>query len=150
VDQYILEVKQASEAIAKEKAAEDQKKKDQLAKEAKDKADAQSVGDSYLKAFVNGNEDGVRATLSKGYQTEYDFDALKAEKRTTYYPKSYRIVSVDKEGDNYKLTSSISFVYIYQDANGNNVENTQPTTFIYRVVFADSTKSWKIDGQVDR
>lgn len=150
MDQYILQVKQASEAIAKEKAAEEQKKKDQVAKEAKDKADAQSVGDSYLKAFINGNEAGVRATLSKGYQGEYDFDSLKPEKRTSYYPKSYRIVSVDKDGDNYKLTSSVSFVYIYQDANGNNVENTQPTTLIYRVIFVDSTQSWKIDGQIDR
>lgn len=150
LDQYILGVKQESENIAKEKAAEEQKEKDQTAKEAKDKADAQSVGESYLKAFVNGNEDGVRATLSKGYQGEYDYDSLKAERRTSYYPKSYRIVSVDKDGNNYKLTSSVTFVYVYQDSNGQNVESMQPTTLIYRVVFSDSTQSWKIDGQIDR
>ena len=154
MDQYIQDVKLTSEKIAKEKQDEENKKKAEeqaaIDKEKKDKASVQTVGDTYLKAFVSGSVDGVKSTLTKGYQGEYDYDSLKAERRTTFYPKSYRIVSVDKDGSNYKLTSSVAYVSVYQDSDGNNVETTQPITLIYRVVFIESTQSWKIDGQVDR
>ncbi len=153
LDVYISEVKSKKEDIDKEKKAEEQKKKDDeaaaKAKDASDKASVESVASSYYKAYINGSESGVRATLSKGYQDEYDFASLTPARRTSFYPKSYRVVTVAKDGDNYKLTSSVSYVSIYQDSGGNNVESTQPVTEIYRVVYSADTGSWKIDGRVE-
>lgn len=153
MDQYIQDVKLTSEEIAKEKEEEEKKKVEEaaakVAKEKQDKASVQTLGDTFLKAFVSGSEDGVRSTLTKGFQEEFDYESLKAERRTSFYPRSYRIVSVDKDGSNYKLTSSVTYVSIYQDSEGNNVENITPITLIYRVVFVESTQSWKIDGQTD-
>lgn len=153
LDNYIREVKLAYEKIEKEKQEEEAKKAkeaaDKAAKDAKDKASVQSVSETYFKAFINGNEDGVRSTLSKGYQTEYDYASLKAERRTDFYPKSYRIVAVDKAGDNYKVTSSVTYVSRYTDSSGNPQEVVNPITTIYRVVFSTETQSWKIDGQLD-
>ncbi len=149
LDDYIHEVKLTAEKIAKEKAEEEKRQQEELAakaaKDAKDKADVQAVSDSYFKAYINGNEDGVRATLSKGYQTEYDYSTLRADKRTNYYPRSYRLVDSVKDGDNYKVTASVTQVSVYEGD-----ETIFPVTMIYRVVFAQDTQSWKIDGQLDR
>jgi hypothetical protein len=154
LDNYIREVKAAYEKIEKEKKEEEDKKTqeaaEKAAKEAKDKASVQSVSSSYFSAFVNGNEAGVKSTLSKGFQTEYDYDSLKAESRTSYFPKSYRIIAVDKDGDNYKVTASVTYVSRYTDSSGNQQETVYPVTMVYRVVYAMDTSSWKIDGQLDR
>ncbi|MDQ5913713.1 MAG: hypothetical protein QG623_332 [Patescibacteria group bacterium] len=154
LDQYIQDVKLTSEEIAQEREEEEQKKEAEkqaaIAKDNKDKASVQTVGETYLTAFVNGSEDGVRSTLTKGYQGEYDYESLKAERRTNFYPKSHRIVSVEKDSANYKLTASVTYTSIYQDSEGNNIETVQPITLIYRVIFVESTQSWKIDGQIDR
>ncbi|USN97415.1 MAG: hypothetical protein H6799_03560 [Candidatus Nomurabacteria bacterium] len=153
LDTYIEQVKSKKEEIEKEKKEEEQKKKDEevaaKAKEAADKASVESVGNSYYKAYINGNEAGVKATLSKGYQGEYDYASLTPSRRTNFYPKSYRIVTVEKDGDNYKLTSSVTYISVYPDSNGNNVESIQPVTEIYRVVYSTDTGSWKIDGRAE-
>lgn len=153
LDAYISEVKSKKEEIEKEKKEEEQKKKDDeaaaKAKDIADKASVESVGNTYFKAFINGNETGVRSTLSKGYQDEYDFASLTPARRTSFYPKSHRIVTVVKDGDNYKLTASVTYISVYQDSNGNNVESVQPITEIYRVVYSTDTGSWKLDGRVE-
>lgn len=154
LDTYIREVKDAYEKIEKEKKQEEEEKAkeatEKAAKEAKDQTNVRSVSESYFTAFINGNEEGVRATLSKGFQTEYDYGSLRAERRTDFYPKSYRIVSVDKDGQNYKVTASVTYVSKYTDSSGNPAETVQPTSMIYRVVYASDTSNWKIDGQLDR
>lgn len=153
LDTYISEVKSKKEEIEKEKKDEEQKKKDEeaaaKAKDSADKASVESVGNSYFKAYINGSEAGVRATLSKGYQGEYDFASLTPARRTSFYPKSHRIVTVVKDGENYKLTASVTYVSVYQDSGGNNVESIQPITEIYRVVYSTDAGSWKIDGRVE-
>ena len=149
LDVYITEVKSKKEDIEKEKQAEEQKKKDAEAKEAADKASVETLGNSYYKAFINGNEAGVKATLSKGYQGEYDFESLTPARRTNFYPKSHRIVTVVKDGDNYKLTASVTYISVYQDASGNNIESVQPITEIFRVIYSTETGSWKLDGRVE-
>lgn len=153
LDAYITEVKSKKEEIDKEKKEEEQKKKSEqaaaTAKEASDKASVESIGNSYFKAYINGNEAGVRSTLSKGYQGEYDFASLTPARRTSFYPKSHRIVTVVKDGDNYKLTATVTYISVYQDGSGNNVESVQPVTEIYRVVYATETGSWKLDGRVE-
>lgn len=153
LDSYISNVKLKKEEIEQEKKDEEAKKKREAseakAKDAKDAASVKAVAESYFTAFVNGNEQGVRATLSKGYQGEYDFGALSSERRTSWYPKSYRIVDVVKDGDKYKVTGSVTYISVYQDSEGNNVENTQPSTEIYRVVYSTETESWKIDGRTE-
>ncbi len=154
LDSYIREVKVGYEKIEKEKKEEEAKKAkeaaDKAAKDTKDKTSVQSVSETYFKAFINGNEDGVRSTLSKGYQSEYDYASLKSDRRTDFYPKSHRIVAVDKDGDNYKVTASVTYVSRYTDSDGTQQEVVNPITMIYRVVFAADTQSWKIDGQLDR
>lgn len=146
LDVYISDVKSKKEDIDKEKKAEAAAI---AAKESSDKANVEAVGDSYFKAFINGSETGVRATLTKGYQGEYDFGSLTPARRTSFYPKSHRIVTVVKDGENYKLTGSVTYISVYQDSGGNNVESKQPVTEIYRVVYVSETGSWKIDGRIE-
>ena len=120
------------------------------AKQAQDKADVEALADSYYKALINANEEGVRATLSKGFTGEYDFKALKTEARASFYPKSYRMISVEKDGDNYKLSTSVNYAYVYQDSEGQNQENASVSTEIYRVVYNKDLGAWKIDGAIVR
>jgi hypothetical protein len=153
LDIYISNVKLKKEEIEKEKKEEEKKKKQEeqaaSTKQKQDKANVEAISQSYYTAFINGNEAGVRATLSRGFQTEYDYAALKAERRTNFYPKSFRVISVEKDGENYKVTSSVTYISIYQDSEGNNIENSQPITEIYRVIYSTETGSWKLDGRTE-
>jgi hypothetical protein len=88
--------------------------------------------------------------LSKGFTGEYDFKALKTEARASFYPKSYRMISVEKDGDNYKLSTSVNYAYVYQDSEGQNQENASVSTEIYRVVYNKDLGAWKIDGAIVR
>lgn len=153
LDVYITDVKSKKETLEKEKLDEEQKKKDEVAaaaaKDAADKSSVESLGNSYYKALINGSEAGVKATLSKGYQGEYDFAALTPARRINLYPKSYRVVSVTKDGDNYKLSASVTYISVYQDGGGNNVESPYTSNEFHRVVYSSETGSWKLDGRVD-
>ena len=154
LDMYIKKVVVKKEQIYQEKTSEESAKKaaeaKDRAKQAQDKADVESLADSYYKAFINASEEGVRATLSKGFTSEYDFKALKPEARASFYPKSYRMISVEKDGDNYKLSTSVNYAYVYQDSEGQNQENASVSTEIYRVVYNKDLGAWKIDGAIVR
>jgi hypothetical protein len=154
LDMYIGQVKLKKEQIDQEKIYEESAKKaaeaKDKAKQAQDKADVEALADSYYKALINANEEGVRATLSKGFTGEYDFKALKTEARASFYPKSYRMISVEKDGDNYKLSTSVNYAYVYQDSEGQNQENASVSTEIYRVVYNKDLGAWKIDGAIVR
>ena len=154
LDTYIGQVKLKKEQIDQEKISEESAKKaaeaKDKAKQAQDKADVEALADSYYKALINANEEGVRATLSKGFTSEYDFKALKPEARASFYPKSYRMISVEKDGDNYKLSTSVNYAYVYQDSEGQNQENASVSTEIYRVVYNKDLGAWKIDGAIVR
>ncbi len=154
LDMYIKKVVVKKEQIYQEKTSEESAKKaaeaKDRAKQAQDKADVESLADSYYKAFINASEEGVRATLSKGFTSEYDFKALKPEARASFYPKSYRIISVEKDGDNYKLSTSVNYAYVYQDSEGQNQENASVSTEIYRAVYNKDLGAWKIDGAIVR
>jgi hypothetical protein len=154
LDMYIKKVVLKKEQIYQEKTSEESAKKaaeaKDRAKQAQDKADVESLADSYYKAFINASEEGVRATLSKGFTSEYDFKALKPEARASFYPKSYRIISVEKDGDNYKLSTSVNYAYVYQDSEGQNQENASVSTEIYRAVYNKDLGAWKIDGAIVR
>jgi hypothetical protein len=153
LDVYIANVVLKKQEIENEKKEEEEKKKqEELAvaqKEAKDKSSVESLTSSYYSAFINGNETGVKSTLSKGFQTEYDYASLKPERRASFYPKSFRVISVEKDSANYKVTSTVTYISIYEDTEGNSIENSQPVTEIYRAVFSPETGSWKIDGRIE-
>jgi hypothetical protein len=156
LDMYIKKVKLnlRKSRYDQEKTSEESAKKaaeaKDRAKQAQDKADVEALADSYYKALINASEEGVRATLSKGFTGEYDFKALKPEARASFYPKSYRMISVEKDGDNYKLSTSVNYAYVYQDSEGQNQENASVSTEIYRAVYNKDLGAWKIDGAIVR
>lgn len=131
-----------------EQARKEDEQKAAAQKILQDEAEVDTVINIYGKAFINGNESGVRAVMTEGYQNEFDFDILKAENRSTNYPDSFRVLSSEKDGSNYKVIISMVYVSAYNDENGVRQEDKYPNTESYRLVYSESSGTWKIDGRI--
>ena len=153
---YIDSVKLKDSELKAQAAAEElNKKQDEEAQAAKKEADKQkavSAAESYLKAFVSGNEQAVRSAITTGYASEYNFANLSPESRLSYYPKTYRVLAAtapeDPNSNKYEVSASVTYIGKYTDANGQISEAPNAVTQKFRVVYVESTMSWKVDGEV--
>lgn len=152
VDEYLNQIKLKKEEIAKEKQAEEEAQKqaeeESAAQKAQAKEDIDNLVNNYYTAFINANQEGVKATLTEGFSSEYDFSGFSPEARAAFKPKSYRIISIEEDGENYKVNSSVVYVYIYQDSDSSSKEQSSSSAESWRVVRDQSAGAWKIDGSI--
>jgi hypothetical protein len=128
--------------------AKTEAQKEQQAADAQTAAikNSKNAVEGFLGDYIRKDFAGMKSNMTNGFQSEFKFSEIESGWANSH-PKSYRILEAQKSGESYIISANLTYLSVYPDIDGVNVERENTTTEKYRVT-KDSSGAYLVDGQI--